>query len=176
MGSRSSTIGEPLIGTFFDQEVIILSKLGAMPDRQFLFGSIFIVANRLDTLMRRVFKRYDVTTKQWFLSIVVDNLFHEPPTIQEAAGEMGSSHQNVKQIALKMEQKGLLELVKDQSDARITRLKPTARSRDLWSRLKKEGDAYSERLFEGVDASDLKAARAVMMRLLENLSKMERGD
>ena len=29
---------------------------------------------------------------------------HKPPTIKEVAREMGSSHQNVKQIALKLEQ------------------------------------------------------------------------
>ncbi|MCI1882483.1 MAG: MarR family transcriptional regulator, partial [Sporolactobacillus sp.] len=76
-----------------------MNHLDNMPDRQFLFGALFVAANRVDTLMQRELKKYDVTTKQWLLSIVIDNLFQHSPTIKEVAKEMGSSHQNVKQIA-----------------------------------------------------------------------------
>ena len=89
-----------------------MSKIDKMSDRQYLFGAIFIVANRVDTMLEREFKRFGITTKQWFLSIIIENLFDKPPTIKEVAKEMGSSHQNVKQVALKLEQKGLLVLQK----------------------------------------------------------------
>ena len=83
-----------------------MSKLEMMDDRKYLFGSIFILSNRMDTLLQREFNRFNITTKQWFLSVIIDNLFDNPPTMKEAAKEMGCSHQNVKQVALKLEQKG----------------------------------------------------------------------
>lgn len=147
-----------------------------MSDQQFLFGFIFIAANRIDTLLEREFKVFDVTTKQWFLSIVIDNLFDEPPTIKEAAKEMGSSHQNVKQIALKLEQKGLLVLEKDKNDARAIRLKLTERSRDFWGKLREEGAAFTQTLFQGANPQDLSAARRAMQKVMANIKTMDQGE
>jgi DNA-binding MarR family transcriptional regulator len=146
-----------------------LKKIDAMPDQQFLFGFIFVAANRIDALLQRELKRFDVTTKQWFLCLIIDNLFDEPPTIKEAAREMGSSHQNVKQIALKLEEKGLLVLEKDQNDARATRLKLTKRSLDFWGELRKEGIEFTQDLFNGVNEKDLHAARRAMRQVMANL-------
>lgn len=81
-----------------------MSKIEIMDDCSYLFGTIFILANRMDTLLQREFEKFDITTKQWFLSIIIDNLFDNPSTIKEAAKEMGGSHQNVKQVALKLEE------------------------------------------------------------------------
>ncbi|TGA96570.1 MarR family transcriptional regulator [Sporolactobacillus shoreae] len=153
-----------------------MSKLDLMSDQQFLFGFIFIAANRIDTLLEREFKVFDVTTKQWFLSIVIDNLFDEPPTIKEAAKEMGSSHQNVKQIALKLEQKGLLVLEKDKNDARAIRLKLTERSRDFWGKLREEGASFTQTLFQGVNPEDLSTARRAMQKVMANIKTMDQGE
>jgi DNA-binding MarR family transcriptional regulator len=116
-----------------------MDKLEIMDDMQYLFGTIFVVSNRIDALLEREFNKFDITTKQWFLSIIIDNLFDSPPTIKEVAREMGSSHQNVKQIALKLEQKGLLILEKDREDARVTRLKLTENGHDFWIKIRGEG-------------------------------------
>lgn len=153
-----------------------MNKLDLLSDQRFLFGFIFVAANRMNTLLEREFKRFDVTTKQWFLSIVIDNLFDQPPTIKEAAREMGSSHQNVKQIALKLEQKGLLILEKDRNDARAVRLRLTERSRDFWGNLRQEGTAFTQDLFRGVSPDDLKAARRAMQKVMDNLQTMDKGE
>lgn len=151
-----------------------MNKLELMTDRQYLFGAIFVAANRMDTLMEREFKKFDITTKQWFLSIVIDNLFDKPPTIKEAAREMGSSHQNVKQVALKLEQKGLLVLEKDARDSRVIRLKLTEHSLDLWKGVREEGDAFTEALFKDISEEEKGTARRVMEKLLSNIAEMDR--
>ncbi len=151
-----------------------MNKLESMTDRQYLFGAIFVVANRMDTLMEREFKKFDITTKQWFLSIVIDNLFDKPPTIKEAAREMGSSHQNVKQVALKLEQKGLLVLEKDARDSRVIRLKLTEHSLDLWKGVREEGNAFTEALFKDISEEEKGTARRVMEKLLSNIAEMDR--
>ncbi|MCO7125853.1 MarR family transcriptional regulator [Sporolactobacillus shoreicorticis] len=153
-----------------------LKKIDLMPDQQFLFGFIFVAANRIDTLLQRELKRFDVTTKQWFLSIVIDNLFDDPPTMKAAAQEMGSSHQNVKQIALKLEEKGLLVLEKDPYDARVTRLKLTKRSIDFWGELRNKGFVFTQALFKGVSDEDLHVARRVMRQVIKNISEMDQEE
>ena len=151
-----------------------MSKLEMMSDQQYLFGAVFVVANRMDTLLQRELNQFEVTTKQWFLSIIVDNLFDKPPTMKEVAKEMGSSHQNVKQVALKLEQKGLLILEKDQVDARATRLKLTENSYNFWETIGGEGTAFIETLFKDIDNDELVIARRVMQKLQLNINEMDK--
>ena len=153
-----------------------MSKLEMMDDRKYLFGSIFILSNRMDTLLQREFNRFDITTKQWFLSVIIDNLFDSPPTMKEAANEMGSSHQNVKQVALKLEQKGLLILEKDKRDARATRLKLTDDSYDFWNMIKYEGTEFTKTLFKDIDKEELAVARSVIQKMLLNINEMDNKD
>ena len=150
-----------------------MSKLKTMDDRKYLFGSIFILSNRMDTLLQREFNRFDITTKQWFLSVIIDNLFDNPPTMKEAAKEMGSSHQNVKQVALKLQEKGLLVLEKDEKDARVTRLKLTEYSCNLLKQLKEEGLVFTQALFKDIDKAELVAARRVIQKMLLNVNGMD---
>ena len=150
-----------------------MSKLEMMDDRKYLFGSIFILSNRMDTLLQREFNRFDITTKQWFLSVIIDNLFDNPPTMKEVANEMGSSHQNVKQVALKLEQKGLLILEKDKRDTRATRLKLTENSYEFWKMIKEEGSEFTQTLFQDIDKEDLQIARKVIQTMLLHINEMD---
>lgn len=150
-----------------------MSKVERISDRQYLFGVIFIVANRVDTMLEREFKRFGITTKQWFLSDIIENLFDKPPTMKEVAKEMGSSHQNVKQVALKLEQKGLLILQKDKSDARVTRLKLTENSNVFWTKIRGEGTLFTKSLFKDIEKDELEVARRVMEKIQLNINKMD---
>jgi len=150
-----------------------MSKVEKMSDRQYLFGMIFIVANRVDTMLEREFKRFGITTKQWFLSVIIDNLFDKPPTMKEVAKEMGSSHQNIKQVALKLEQKGLLILQKDKRDARVTRLKLSESSNDFWTKLRGEGASFTQALFKNIEKDELEVARRVMQKMQLNINEMD---
>jgi MarR family transcriptional regulator for hemolysin len=150
-----------------------MDKLEIMDDMQYLFGTIFVVSNRIDALLEREFNKFDITTKQWFLSIIIDNLFDSPPTIKEVAREMGSSHQNVKQIALKLEQKGLLILEKDKEDARVTRLKLTENGHDFWIKIRGEGVKFNQTLFNNIDKDDLAVTRRVMKNMLLNINEID---
>lgn len=150
-----------------------MSKIEMMDDCSYLFGTIFILANRMDTLLEREFKKFDITTKQWFLSIIIDNLFDNPPTIKEAAKEMGSSHQNVKQVALKLEEKGLLTLERDTKDARATKLKLTEKSNEFGKLIREEGSMFHEKLFKDIDKDDLAIARKVIQTMLLHIDEMD---
>ena len=99
-----------------------MSRESDMTDTTYIFGALLVTANRLDTMLERELKRFGLTAKQWMLAVVVQNMFDSPPTIKQAAAAMGSSHQNVKQMALKLQGKGLLIMEKDSRDGRATRL------------------------------------------------------
>jgi MarR family transcriptional regulator, transcriptional regulator for hemolysin len=150
-----------------------MSQLDLLPDTQYFFGALFVASNRLDTILEREFNRFGVTTKQWFLSIVIDRLFDQPPTIKQVARAMGSSHQNVKQLALKLSGKGLLRLEKDEQDTRATRLQLTEESRALWKMVRTQRDTFNERLFDGVSEEELKTVRNVMGKLLMNIETID---
>ena len=150
-----------------------MDKSELMPDKQFAFGVLLILANRMDTLLGRELKGFGVTTKQWFLSMIIENMFEKPPTMKEAANEMGSSHQNVKQVALKLQEKGLLKLFKDKKDARVTRLKLTDKSYEFWKQTQPKAIEFTEAFFKDIDKEDLAKARFVLQKMLSNLTEME---
>ena len=147
-----------------------MGKLEEMDDRQFIFGSLLFTANRMDTMLERELKEFDITSKQWMMSIIIENLFDEAPTMKAVANEMGTSHQNVKQLALKLEQKGLLKMAKDPKDARVTRLKLTDESDQFWARTQPKGAAFIDEVFKNITKDELLDLRNVMNKIMENIS------
>ena len=153
-----------------------MSKMDLMKDQKFVFGSIQIVANKKETLLERELKEFDITFKQWFLTVVIENTFDIPPTLKEAAKAMGSSHQNVKQVALKLEQKGLVSLEKDKKDARVTRIRLTEQSYKFSEKIQAKAAIFTGNLFMGIGEDEMSKARTVLYKMMSNLAKMEQGE
>ncbi len=149
------------------------NKTNVIPDDAMIFGLLLIISNKMNTLLERELKEFDVTTIQWFLSETINSLFDSPPTLKEAANAMGSSHQNVKQVAMKLQQKGLLTLEKDKKDARVTRLRMTDQSNDFWKRTDPKGAIFREKMFKELDANDIARTRHLLEKLLSNLAEIE---
>ena len=150
----------------------IQRSLEGMEDRTFVFGSLFAVANRLETLLDRAFAAYGITSKQWLLLISVQSLFAEPPTISQVAGAMGTSHQNVKQIAKHLERNGFVRLEKDARDARTTRLLLTDACMTFAEETSQAGETFMREAFSGVTDEDARGARSTLLTLWQNTLKM----
>lgn len=148
-------------------------KKDSISDEPMIFALLLIISNKMNTLLDREFKEFDVTTKQWFLSETIKSLFDTAPTMKELAREMGSSHQNIKQVALKLQQKGLLKLEKDKKDARVTRLRLTERSYDFWKETDPKGSIFREHMFKEMNKKDLATTRALLEKMLLNLTEIE---
>ena len=148
-------------------------KTNSIPDEPMIFALLLVISNKMNTLLERELKEFDVTTTQWFLSETIHSLFDYPPTIKEVASEMGSSHQNIKQIALKLQQKGLLKLEKDQKDARITRLRLTEQSSDFWGKTDLKGTIFRENMFKEMDKKNIAMIRGLLEKVLSNLAEIE---
>ena len=150
-----------------------MTKLDDLGHAQYIFGVLLMMTNRIETLMERELKPFDLTAKQWFLSALLETLYDGPPTLKEAAREMGSSYQNVKQVALKLESKGLLEFLPDKKDRRVTRLRLAPGKDDFWASTQPTGQAFSASLFAGIPEEDLAATRRALKTLWRNLERME---
>lgn len=151
----------------------IRAMLNEMEDRTAVFGTLFVTTTLLETLLDRVFAPYGITVKQWLLLITITSLFTESPTVKQVAGAMGTSHQNVKQIALNLEKRGFLLLVKDSHDARATRLVTTDACRAFGEQTSDAGDVFMEEAFAGVEEADLRGARNTLLALWQNALKMK---
>lgn len=150
-----------------------MKSFAEIPDADFIFGILPIVANKTDTLLERALYRHNITSRQWLLMLVLFNMFDSPPTLKELAKEMGSSHQNVKQMALKLEEKGMLTLEKDEADLRATRVSPTEKSFKFWRGLEEDALAFMRAYFDGIDDNSLKCARESLSKIMQNLTSME---
>lgn len=151
-----------------------MNKLDQIPNQQFIFGSLFVLANRVDTLLDRALQKFNVSSKQWFLSICVASLFDHDPSLKELAKESGSSHQNVKQVALKLQDKNLLELYKDPKDARTTRVKLSEYSNEFWKLSDQDSNEFMNQLFKDISNDELESVRKVFTKLNNNLGEMEK--
>jgi len=89
---------------------------------------------------------------------------------------VGSSHQNVKQVALKLEQKGLLVFEKDKKDARMIRLNLTDQINEFAQLTQSKATAFTQALFKGIEKDDMSKARAVLQKMLSNLTEMDQPE
>ena len=150
-----------------------MRKIDQIPNHLYIFGSLFILANRVDTLLERALSKFGVSSKQWFLSICVASLFDEDPSLKDLAKVSGSSHQNVKQVALKLEQKNLMNLYKDPKDARVTRVKLSEASPAFWAQSEGDAQKFLNDLYAGITEEEFVVVRNVFEKLERNLESME---
>ena len=155
-------------------EAMNMSKVefGQMPPQAFLLGLLSAFDNRYQAAADKYFK--EITWKQFF-SIICINLCKEPPTLNDLSEVMGSSHQNVKQILLKLESKGFVSMKTDKKDKRKQRFFVTDKCRNFLE----ENDNQSrtsaqiiEQIFEGVDENSLAVTIDTIMKMERNLEKV----
>ncbi|MBX3232343.1 MAG: winged helix-turn-helix transcriptional regulator [Labilithrix sp.] len=89
------------------------------------------IGQQLRFLADTLYRADGITAQQAMLLSTVDLL--GAPTLGEAAATMATSHQNVKQLVTSLEGKGFLTIAQDAADARVRRLKTTAKSRRYWA-------------------------------------------
>jgi len=112
-----------------DEDAARLGQDGAVRIRTFRL--IIVVAQELRTLMDQLLRPDGLTTQQAALITVADLL--GTPSLSQAAAALGTTHQNARQLADALERKGFLQISTDQADARVRRLRTTAKSTSYWA-------------------------------------------
>lgn len=135
-------------------------------DQKELFGLIFLLAQRWQHMGDMELKESGITTKQWFFLVTLHALFETPPNLNELTQAMGSSRQNVKQLALILEKKGFVEINQDSEDMRVQRFKLTPKNKAFWDERADKDEAFIRSLFGKTSAEDLRITNETIKSLL----------
>lgn len=146
--------------------------LKGISERYYLFGLLHAFSNRMQTIGNRVFE--ELSWKQWFMLIGV-SLFNQPPGISQVAEAIGSSHQNAKQILLKLEKAGFVELFRDSRDSRRTLVRLTDLEARFQQKYRDSGTAFMEGIYRGIPDRDIMVTLGCLMQMEQNLILVERA-
>ncbi len=132
----------------------------------FLLGLLSAYDNRFQTAADRLIG--EISWKQFF-TIICINLCKETPTIKELAEIVGSSHQNVKQILLKLEKKGFVRITVDAEDRRKQRVELTEKCIRFCSDNEEKSNRVMKMMFRGISEEHLRVTINTIMQMEENL-------
>ena len=143
--------------------------INSMDKRFALFGYFFAMSNRLQTVGDRFYE--EITCKQFFLMICLRLFENGAPTINELSEIMGCSHQNVKSIAGKLEEKGYLEIRPDSDDARKLRIRLTNKADSLSKKYQKKELDFIDMLFTGISDEQIETTFKTLEKMEENINE-----
>ena len=135
----------------------------------FLLGLLSAFENRFQAVADSTMK--EISWKQFF-AIICINLCKDSPTINELAQIMGSSHQNVKQILLKLEKKGFVRITPDARDKRKQRIELTEYCGEFCEKNDKMSAGIIKRMFEDISRQQLETTIQTIIQMGENLKEI----
>ena len=146
--------------------------MNRLDSQKFLFGNLFLLANKMQVIGDQYLAEDDMTIRQWFLTVTILQFGENPPTLNEVAERMGSTRQNVKQLVTKLVEKGFIAVEKDTADSRAMRLKLTPKSKSFWEgRVEKDGQFIANILKDLAD-NELSDLCEYLNKLLERIKRM----
>ncbi len=137
---------------------------------KFIFAALFDIANKLQILGDRKLKNTGVTTRQWFLTLLIQQMEPEAPSIGECARQMGTSHQNIRQITKRLEDRGFLRIQTDLKDQRIQRIHLTRKCREFWDSREGEDITFISELFRKFTLKEISNLFSSLEKLRDILS------
>ena len=136
----------------------------------FLLGLLSAFENRYQAKADSFFE--EISWKQFF-AIICINLCKESPTIKELAEIMGSSHQNVKQILIKLENKGFVEIIADAQDKRKQRIVLTEKTMIFCEEHEEGSQRIIKKIFEGIDIENIEIVIKTLLQMEKNLKEAD---
>jgi DNA-binding MarR family transcriptional regulator len=139
-----------------------------------IFRLLILVAQEMRTRMDEILRPDGLTTQQAALITVVEAL--GSPSLTQAAASLGTTHQNLKQVAAALARKGFLRIVRDAEDGRVRRLVTTARSREYWQQRSAADHERVVEWFAGFSEDEVRTLFELLWKLEEKLrGEGERG-
>ncbi|MBQ8799724.1 MAG: MarR family transcriptional regulator [Lachnospiraceae bacterium] len=135
----------------------------------FLLGLISAFENRFQAVADNAMQ--EISWKQFF-AIICINMCKTPPTIKELAEIMGSSHQNVKQILLKLEKKGFVRLTTDESDKRKQRIELMPYCYEFCRKNDDKSTELIRKMFDGISEEQLQTTIQTILQIEDNLKEI----
>lgn len=141
-----------------------------MDKRYIIFGNIFLLANRLQNVMDQ--KANEITAKQWFVLAML-GMFDYAPTLKELAAMCDSSHQNTKQIVLKLQSKGFVKIEADPFDKRAMRIVVTDEC-ERWNEKNEEfSQRFIDKMFNSISKEEIEVMNSAQQKIYSTLAEMK---
>lgn len=141
-----------------------------MDPRYVIFATTFLMANRLQMVMDQQIE--DITCKQWFVLTLLGT-FEEAPTLKALSKACDSSHQNTKQIVLKLEEKGYVTIAKDLEDGRALRIRTTEKCEKWRLDNHEKAAAFIDQMFSKLSKEEILVMKVSQQKLYQTLGEME---
>ncbi|MGN0654686.1 MAG: MarR family winged helix-turn-helix transcriptional regulator [Oscillospiraceae bacterium] len=153
------------------KEVIKSEKMNfsGIESSYLLIGLLSAFENRFQAVADNTMK--EISWKQFF-AIICINLCKSNPTVRELAEIMGSSHQNVKQILLKLEKKGFVNISVDEKDKRKQRIELTPYCNDFCEKNNEISTNIMKKMFEGISEKQLQTTIQTIIQIEDNLKEI----
>ena len=137
-----------------------------IPSNYYLLGLLSAFENRFQAMADNTMQ--EISWKQFF-AIICINMCKEAPTLKELSDILGSSHQNVKQILLKLEKKNFIRFQADETDKRKQRIMLTDNCREFCEKNDEMSKSIMEKMFDGITEEDIAATIKTIIRIEKNL-------
>lgn len=141
-----------------------------IPSNYYLLGLLSAFENRFQAMADNTMQ--EISWKQFF-AIICINMCKEPPTLKELSDILGSSHQNVKQILLKLEKKSFIQFQTDDADKRKQRIVLTDYCREFCVRNDEMSRSIMEKMFDGVTEKEVATTIQTIIKIEKNLRGYE---
>jgi DNA-binding MarR family transcriptional regulator len=135
-------------------------------NQQFIFGSIFLLSNKLQLLGDKVTK--EITLKQWFLLNMLQKMDNKSPNFMEIAKVIGTSRQNVSKMISILEKKGMVKLQPSKKDQRAVFVTLTQKCLDYFASKENAGNMLLDTLFSGIPPAETERVAALLGQMLLN--------
>ncbi|WP_206718049.1 MarR family winged helix-turn-helix transcriptional regulator, partial [Anoxybacillus flavithermus] len=134
-----------------------------------IFANLFLVSNKLQVTMDK--RKSDITSKQWFVLAAL-TFMDQAPTLKELSQALDYSHQNIRQLVNKLEEKKYVRIEKDQEDQRAIRIMLTEKVKAWEQSHQEENQEFVDEMFKGISKSDLKIIDQTLEQLKQNLGDL----
>lgn len=157
------------------EEVIQSDKVdfSGVPSSYYLIGLLSAFENRFQAMADSMMQ--EISWKQFF-AIICINMCKEPPALKELSDILGSSHQNVKQILLKLEKKGFICFERDEADKRKQRIVLTKECRQFCEKNDEMSQKTMMGMFEGIPEKDIKTTIKTIITIEKNLKGLSKNE
>lgn len=148
-------------------------KIPEYNNEYLMFGMMFVIGNRLQVIGDKFYE--EITAKQWFVIAMLEVFEENYPTLNDLSDALGSSHQNVKQLIIKLENKGYVTTFLDEEDRRKMRIRMTQKCVVFKDKYGHKQQEFMKQLFKGIDEKALKTTVATLVQFENNMKSMK-GD
>ena len=139
---------------------------------KYILVVLFLIQQRWSYTINKEFQKDQITIKQWLMLIVIGNAFKNDPSMQEVADAMSITHQNVKQLAIRLETTGFLKIERDPNNKRILRLKTTQKAEEYWESKAQEHSESIGSYFKDLEDSEVACLFQIMSKLERSSGKL----